>query len=234
MGAQRLDRLILLDADHPAAGSGHPNIRDVRRAAREDAQVGGGHVRVGADDGRDAAVEVPAQADLLAGRLGVHVDEDVVDLALEAAEDRVDLDERRAAGAEVEVPREVDDPEAHTVALHDGEAVARLRAEVVGRPQDPLLVVEVRVDLLAVIGVVTERDDVDARGEELVGDLRRDPEAAGDVLAVDHDEGRVVALAQRGEEPQQRPAAEPAHEVADEEDGRGRVRHGAYSRARER
>jgi len=189
---------------------------------------------VGADDGRDAAVEIPAQADLLARRLGVHVDEDVVDLPLEAAEDRVDLDECRAAGAEVEVPREVDDPEAHAAALHDREAVARLRPEIVGRPQDPLLRVEVREDLLAVIGVVSERDDVHARREELVGDLRRDPEAPGDVLGVDDDEGRVVALAQGGEEPQQGPAAESADEVADEEDGRGRVRHGAYSRARER
>jgi len=234
MGAQRLDRLILLDADHPAPGAGHPDVGDVRRPAREDAQVGGRHVRVGAEDGGDAAVEVPAQADLLARRLGVHVDEDVVDLALEAAEHRVDLDERRAAGAEVEVPREVDDPQAHAVALHDREAVARLRPQVVGRPQDPLLVVQVRVDLLAVIGVVAERDDVDAGREQLVGDLRRDPEAPGDVLGVDDDEGRVVPLAQGGEEPQQGPAAESADEVADEEDGRGRVRHGAYSRARER
>jgi len=234
MGAQRLDRLILLDADHPAARAGHSHIRDVRRAAREDAQVGGRHVRVRADDGRDAAVEVPAQADLLARRLGVHVDEDVVDLALEAAEDRVDFDERRAAGAEVEVPREVDDPEAHAVALHDREAVARLRAEVVGRPQDPLLVVEVRVDLLAVIGVVAERDDVDARGEELVGDLRRDPEAAGDVLAVHDDERRRVALAERRQQAEERAPPDAADEIADGEDGRGRVRHGAYSGARAR
>jgi len=38
---------------------------------------------VGADDPGHAPVEEPAHADLLAGRLGVEVDEDVVDLALE-------------------------------------------------------------------------------------------------------------------------------------------------------
>ena len=53
------------------------------------------------------------------------------------------------------------------------------------------------------VGVVAERDDVDAGGEQLVGDLRRDPEAAGDVLAVDDDEvglrgARAARAAGRG------------------------------------
>ena len=41
-----------------------------------------------------------------------------------------------------------------------------------------------------------------------------------------------VALAQPGEQTEERPPPEAADEVADEEDGRGRVGHGAYSRAR--
>jgi hypothetical protein len=76
-------------------------------------------------------------------------------------------------------------------------AVAGLAAQVVGRPQDPRLLVEVGVDLAVAVGVVAERDHVDAGGEQVVGQLRRDPEAAGDVLAVDDDERRLVALAQR-------------------------------------
>ena len=191
-------------------------------------------MRVGADDGRHAPVEVPAEADLLAGRLGMHVDEDVVGQAPEALEHGVDLDERRAARVQVEVAGEVHDAEADAVALDDRLAVAGLGGEVVGRAQDPRLVVEVAVDLLALVGVVAERDDVDAGGEQLVGDLRRDPDAAGDVLAVDDDERRRVALAQRGEQAEERPSPEPADEVSDEEDGRGGVGvgHGAYSGAR--
>ena len=42
--------------------------------------------------------------DLLAGRLGVHVDEHVVDLR-QLVERGVDLGERRAAGVQVEVAR---------------------------------------------------------------------------------------------------------------------------------
>ena len=80
---------------------------------------------VGAHDGGHAAVEEPAHPDLLARRLGVHVDEDVVDLALELAEHGVDLDERGAPGAQVEVAAEVDHPEAHAVALDDRPAAAR-------------------------------------------------------------------------------------------------------------
>jgi len=187
---------------------------------------------VRADDRRHAAVEVPAQADLLARGLRVHVDEHVVDRALQLAEDVLDLGERRAPGAQEQVARQVHDPEADPVALDDGVAAPRLGAQVVRRPHDARLVVEVGVDLLAVVGVVAERDRVDPRAEQLVGDLRRDPEAAGDVLGVDDDERRLVALAQPGQQREQRPPAQPAHEIADEEDGRGAVGHGAYSGAR--
>jgi hypothetical protein len=187
---------------------------------------------VRADDRGHAAVQMPAQADLLARRLGVHVDEDVVDLAVELREHVLDLDERGAARPQEEVAGQVDDPEPDPVALDDRVAAPRLRAQVVRGADDPRLVVEVRVDLLAVVRVVAERDRVDAGAEQLVGDLRRDPEPAGDVLAVDDDERGVVALAQTGQQPEQRPPAQPAHEIADEEDGRGAVGHGAYSGAR--
>ena len=49
--------------------------------------------------------------------------------------------------------------------------------------------------------MVAKCDDVHAGGEQLVGDLGRDPEPAGHVLAVDDDERRLVALAQRGSRP---------------------------------
>jgi len=186
---------------------------------------------VGAHHGGHAPVEEPAEADLLARGLGVHVDEHVIDLTVEAAEDRLDLHEGGAPGAQVEVARQVDHAEPDAAALDDRPATPGLDAEVVGRADDVLLLVEVAEDLAAVVGVVAERDDVHAGAEQLVGDLRRDAEPAGHVLAVDDHERRPVALAQRRQQPEQRAPAEPADEVADEEDGRGRVGHGAYSRA---
>ncbi len=43
---------------------------------RQDALVGGLHVRMRPDHRRDLAVEMPAHGDLLRGRLGVEVHED--------------------------------------------------------------------------------------------------------------------------------------------------------------
>jgi len=57
-------------------------------AAGEDATVGGGDVGVGAEDGRDATVEVPAHRHLLARDFGVEVDDHRILLVV--AEDRVD------------------------------------------------------------------------------------------------------------------------------------------------
>ena len=60
--------------------------------------------------------------------------------------------------------------------------------------------VEVLVDLAVAVGVVAERDRVDAEGEQLLRGLARDPDAAGGVLAVDHDEVGLVLLPQRGQQ----------------------------------
>ena len=64
------------DADDGVAAAGHAGVGDVGRAPGQDPLVGGRDVGVRADDGRDPAVEVPAQGLLLRGRLGVEVDDD--------------------------------------------------------------------------------------------------------------------------------------------------------------
>ena len=90
--------------------------------------------------------------------------------------------------------------------------------------------VEVGVDLAMAVGVVAERDHVDSRREQLVGDLRRDAHAAGRVLAVDDDEvGRKAARAGR-QQRQQRPLADPADDVADEQDADARLVHAVSER----
>ena len=210
-------------AEDAAARAGHAHVGDVGGPAREHAGVVGRDVRVGAHDRRHAAVEVPAEADLLARGLGVHVDEHVVDLVAQRVQLRVGLGERRAPGVEEDAARQVDHAQARPVALDHAAAVPGLGAQEVRRPQDPLLLVEVGVDLAVAVGVVAQRDHVDARGEELLGDLGRDPEPAGGVLAVDDDEVRRVRVAQAGQQPEQGPAARRPDDVADEEDGDGVV-----------
>ena len=85
------------------------------------------------------------------------------------------------------------------------------------------LLVEVGPDLAVAVGVVAERDHVDAGGEQLVGVLRRDADAAGGVLAVDDDEVERELLAQAREQLAERAAAGASR--------RRRRRRGSRSRA---
>ena len=62
----------------------------------------------------------------------------VVDVAQLAQRD-LDLGERRAAGAQVEVAAEVHHAQAHAVVLDHADAVPGLAAQEVGRAQDPRL-----------------------------------------------------------------------------------------------
>ena len=60
----------------------------------EDLFVGGGDVGMGAERGRDASVEIASQELLVAGRLGVNVDDDDARVAADLFEDPVAGPER--------------------------------------------------------------------------------------------------------------------------------------------
>ena len=105
------------------------------------------------------------------------------------------------------------------------------RAQEVRGPQDEALLVEVGPDLAVAVGVVAERDHVDAGGEQLVGVLGRDADAARGVLAVGDDEVERELLAQAraaARASARRPGG--GDDVADEEDGRHAL-HGTRGRA---
>ena len=92
------------------------------------------------------------------------------------------------------------------------------RGGEVRRPDDALGAGQVRVDLLPPPGVVAERDHVRAGGEEALGQLRRDPDAVGDVLAVQDAERDAELVAQARQARLDRAAAGRADHVSDEED----------------
>ena len=165
------------------------------------------------------AVQIPAEADLLAGRLGVHVDEDVISVSGQAVQHRVGLPERGSSDVQEQTARQRHHPQPDPVALDGADPVTGLGAQIVGRPQDALLAVEVGIDLALAVGVVAERDHVDAGVEELIGDLRRDSEAPRRVLAVDDQEVEAQPIAQHGDQPEQRAAAKASDHVSDEQDG---------------
>ena len=154
------------------------------------------HVRVRAEDGGHAPVEVARQRDLLARRLGVEVDDDDRRLALRLLDEPVDDDERRSrTGAVNRSPSRLITA-TRPVTLRSPSSRARATSGQVRRPEHA-------------VGVRTGRREVSRRrqtwfpsvitsapaGEQRVGDLRRDPEPVGGVLAV-HD-ARSPARARR-------------------------------------
>ena len=75
-GEEAVQHQVFFDADDAVVGSAHADVGLVGGAAGQHALVGGGNVGVGAEDGGDAAVEMPAHGDFFAGGLGVEVDHD--------------------------------------------------------------------------------------------------------------------------------------------------------------
>ena len=138
----------------------------------------------------------------------------------ELSQRRLDLGEGGAARLQEQVAAEVHHAEPHPVFLDHAHAASRLPAQVVERPHDPLLGVEVGVDLAPVVGVVAERDRVDAVAKQLLSDLRRDAKPTRHVLAVDHHERRGMPLAQDRQALEQRVTPDAAHEIAHEQDAR--------------
>jgi len=134
---------------------------------------------------------------LLARRLRVEVDEHDRRQGAGLLDERVHDLPRRLRRVEEEVAEQAQHRHAHAVArLDDGEAAPRREDALVGGADHALARGEVVADAAAPVGVVAERDDVGARGEELVGELPGDARAVGGVLAVDDADVHVELLAQ--------------------------------------
>jgi len=172
---------------------------------------------MGAEHGRDAPVEVPAHRDLLAGELGVEVDDDRVRRPPEGAEELVDRGERISLHLQVHLPAQVDHRDPHPGGLDDRVAAPWILGREVRRPHDPLLGVEKGIGLSVPIGVVAERDHVDARREDLLRRLLGDPHAARGVLAVGDDQVRHPVGPKPGHRRRQGLPARPADDVPYEE-----------------
>ena len=99
-GAHAPDRELGLDPDHRVVRSGHTRVGDECGAVREDARVRGLDVRVGPDDRGHPAVEPARERDLLARRLGMHVDKYERRLRDRIVDELVDDLEHRGRGIE--------------------------------------------------------------------------------------------------------------------------------------
>jgi len=194
-GEETLENLLDFNADDGVVGAGHAYIGLVGGASGKDAFVGSGDVGVGAKEGGDAAVKIPAQGDLLAGGFAVQVEEDDPGsgFGCDLGEEVVGLAEGIVAGGHEDAALQVH----YGVGLAGREfalveAKARGADGVVGGAKDAAAT-DVRArrnshvleDLLLVPDVIAGGDDVRTEVKELFRDGGRDAEAASRVFAID-------------------------------------------------
>ena len=148
-------------------------------------------MRVGADHQAHAAVAEKAHRLLLAGRFAMHVDDDGVGGGLERTgrEFVLDRGKRIVERVHEDAAHGVDDQRALAVLGADQRGAAAGRAlGIVHRPDQARRALDEDQRLALIPGMIAERDGVGAGVDQFVVDRFGDAEAAGGVLAVDHDE----------------------------------------------
>jgi hypothetical protein len=103
-------------------------------------------------------------------------------------------------------------------AVDDDQLLAGRAPRQVRGAHDAIALLQVRDDLAAAPDVIAERDRVGARLEHLVRELRRDPDAVGEVLAVEDAEAGAQLLLQRRQAFFHRTPAGHADDVGNKKD----------------
>ncbi len=127
-------------AEDALVRAGHADVALEGRPAGKNLFVGRGHVGVGAQHGADAPVQVPAHQLLVAGGLGVEVDQDHADLGRQRGQHPVGrlegaIDRRHEHPAQKHEDRHgnlLPGPQDHYVASRGGGRIVR-------RPHDPAI-----------------------------------------------------------------------------------------------
>lgn len=237
-GEEAVEDQLRFDADDGVVRAGHADVGNVGGSSGQHAGVGGGDVGVGSEDGGDAPVEIPAEGALLAGGLGVDVEQD--DLRGQLADQLVGLAEGVVAGGHEDASLKVEDGvllARGKLALVDAEAWCA--DGIVGGAKDAAAAL-VRVggdghvleDLALVPDVVSGGDDMSAEIEDLFGERRGNAEAARGVFAIDDKKVDGMSFEQVREVLAYDVAAGRAEDVADEEDIHSKILHAAIREER--
>src|SRR5688572_10368139 len=209
---------VLIHPEHGIARADHARVRHVGGALRKDARVCRRHVRVGTDDGGEAAVEMPAHRDLLARRFGVPIeDAHARRVSAELIEEAVDGAERVVGGRHERPSDRVHD---ENILDHD-PASAGIAGREVDRPDREREQLDVVEELALVPHVVPVRDYVRAGGIELARDVGRETRAARGVLTVHDREVDPIFLPELRQERLDRVAPRTTNDVANKQNLQG-------------
>ena len=157
---------------------------------------------VGADHEARAAVAEMAERLLLAGRLGMDVDDDGVGGFAQRARHQLAVDggERIVERVHEDAAHGIDHQHARAVlGLDHGRAAARRAGRIIDRPDQLRRALDENQRLLLVPGMIAERDGIGAGLDQLAIDRFGNAETAGRVLAIDHDQIELPFLDQAGQ-----------------------------------
>jgi hypothetical protein len=112
-GEKTGENKLLFDADYGVIRAGHADVGLICGAPWQDSLVCSGYVRVSAEEGRDAAIKVPAEGYFFAGGFAVQIEQD--DLGGDLAEELVGFAKGIVAARHEDAALKV----------HDGVALAR-------------------------------------------------------------------------------------------------------------
>ena len=193
-----LDDDVFVDADDAIVRTRHAAIRLIGGAAGQDARIGGRDMGVSADHGRNASIEMPAHGDFFARQLGVKIDETYLDFGTQLGKESVGFAKRAIDGCHVGAPLQIDNRAVDSVSrLDDNDAGTRQLRRVIGWTQQARLAREVVINFALVPDMIAAGEHVDAEAEQIVGQLRRDAEAAGGVFAIGDREMNVFGFYDR-------------------------------------
>ena len=153
-------------AEDAVVRAAHADIALERGAAGHDLLVGGGDVRVRAQHGRDAALEVVGHQVLVGGGLGVHVHEDDLHVRRECGEDAIGGGEGAIDRPHVGAAEKRDDGDARAIRRRDdGVVLAGGDGREVGGLDDRLGGFGQKIgDVELLVDVIAERDGIDPGG----------------------------------------------------------------------
>ena len=152
-------------------------------------------MRMRAPHGRDASIEKPAHGELLARRLGVHIDEDHARLIFR--EQSVHRRER-VIGVRIErkPPQKIDDADGAERRCIRRVAPAGALGSIVCRAQDARFLVKIWLQFPARPRVVAKRHNIRSGGKDGVRLCGRNADNIG-VFTVHHREGNALELLER-------------------------------------
>lgn len=209
---------LMIAAEAGIVWAAHPGVAKERRSSGEDALVGRLDMGMGSNDCGDFTVEESAHRDFLAGRFGVHIDDNDTGFLTQPLDLRHGCVKRIIQNGLHKRPTlNIDDSHLALCGLQDKTPLPRSAEGIVDWSEQARFAGNVGGRIALIPNMITCCDHGHAGAEEVDGNLACDSTASGGVLAIHDDKIDVALLEENGDESHHRVASGLADNVPQEE-----------------